>query len=161
MRLLKLVSCFFVVFFLSCEPDNIVYFVEGQVKSFEQQEINESNSNQKQFSFDLNKSNDFKVYVKELSELSTLNLTIKSNIDLKSGNFNLIIDDNQYELKNSSLNSNNSIEISDPDLLAIISSKLLKNKQFNLLLEGNNLNGEDSFNIEMTLDLEGTFLGLH
>ena len=161
MRLLKIVSCFLVVLFLSsCQPDNLVYTVEGQVNASELQETIHLNANQKSFSFDLNESQDFKVYVKELSELSTLNFTITSDIDLTIGNSFLKIDNIKYQLKNLVI-SNNVLEISDPNILAAISNKLLENKNLDLVIENDLLNSEVSYDIEMKLNLKGVFLGVH
>ena len=149
---------FFLVFlFLSCQSDNLVYYVDGKVVASEQQKT----TNQKSFSFDLARSKDFKVYVKELSELTTLNLKIKSDINLSSGDNIIIIDGEEFEFKNFSVVNDNTIEIYDSNILNRISSQLLKNKQFDLILQGDNLYNENQPSYEMTLDLKGTFLGVH
>ena len=163
MRLLKLASCFVFALFLSCDNDDLVYFVEGQVKASEQQKTdgNTLSSNQKSFSFDLNNSEDFKSYINELNQLNALNFKIKSTVDLKSGDYSLIIDNTKYQLKNSSVIDVDMIEVADENILSMISMKLLKNKHFNLLVETVNSNQQISSDIELTLNLKGTFVGVH
>ena len=151
-----------ITLFLSCQNDDVVYFVEGQVKASEQQETDSNSlSNQKFFSFDLNKSSDFKSYINELNQLNALSFKIKSTIDLKSSNYTLIIDDTKYSLRDSSIIDLNMIEISDHTILSIISTKLLKNKQLNLTIEASNLHQQVSSNLELTLNLKGIFVGIH
>lgn len=157
MRLLKIASCFLVVFFASCKSDNLVYYIDGKIVASEHQKT----TNQKSFSFDLTTSEDFKVYVKELSELTTLNLKIKSTVDLESDNNIIKINGNQFSFKDIAIFNNSSIEIFDANILNLISNQLLKNKRLDLILESDALNSENQFSIEMSMDLKGTFLGVH
>ena len=162
MKPLNFFRCFLVFLFLSCQSDNLVYYLDGQIKAIEQQKTNTLINNQKSFSFDLNKSEDFKTYAKELTEISKIDLTIKSNVNFDNDDYFLIIENVRYSLSKFSTINNNQVEITDSDLLSIISKNLIANKHFDLVLESNDLNEEQSpIKIEMILNFEGIFLGLH
>lgn len=168
MKALKLFGCLSIFLFVSCNPDSLTYYVDTELTA-SKTIYQEKSSSAKEATFFLNleDSKDFKSFMPELYELTTLDLYVKIDKSLVNSfkNTTMRIGSTTISLDGKIDRNQGTIRIKDESLMSQVANELFKNKLAPIVIDYSTLQDNDvalnGVTIEVVTKLKGTFVGEH